>query len=93
MYQTPDTGVPWLVIVAQKPKAALVLELLIVAAFIFFLHATPLNVPPTTKIRPEVQAWMYQNALTIANIYAALGLGGLLLWDLVHFSQKLPAKD
>jgi hypothetical protein len=93
IYQTPDTGVPWLVIVAQKPKLALALELGIVAAFIFFLHETPLNVPPTTNIRPEVQAWMYQNALTIANMYAVLSFGGLFLWNLVHFTQKAPSRD
>ena len=93
MYQTPDTGVPWLVIIAQQPKLALMLELGIVAAFIFFLHASPVVEPLTTKLRPEVQAWMYQNALTIANLYAMAGFAGLLLWDLVHFTQRMPARD
>jgi hypothetical protein len=92
VYDTPDTGVPWLVIVTKNPKLALALELSVVAAFIFFLHETPVNVP-VSNIRPEVQAWMYQNARMMANVYAAMGFGGLFLWNLVHFTQKAPSRD
>jgi len=93
MYETPTTGIPWLVIVARQPKLALALELCIVAGFIFFLHSTPLGIPVWSRATPQVQAWVYQNAQMIANLYAMAGFAGLMLWDLVHFSQRLPARS
>jgi hypothetical protein len=75
IYEIPDTGVPWLVLVAQHPKAAFALETVISLCIVWsYFPATPLRIPPGTWENPEL----------IAGVSALLGVAGLTLWNAVH---------
>ena len=82
IYETPETGVPWLVLVAQNPKAALVLEIGISLAVVwYYFPYTPLRLPPEPWENPEA----------IATLSAYLGVCGLTLWNAVH--NRVPKVD
>ena len=59
-YDTPETGVPWLVIVARSPKRALLLELSIIALAAWYMaRYGNLVYPPGFRHLPEgLQAWL-----------------------------------
>jgi hypothetical protein len=82
IYETPETGVPWLVLVARNPKAALVLEIGISLAVVWiYFPYTPLRIPPEPWANPDA----------IATLSAFLGVCGLTLWNAVH--NRVPKVD
>jgi hypothetical protein len=75
IHETPDTGVPWLVLIAQSPKAAIALEIVLcMCAVWFYFPATPLRVPPGRIEDPELFAF----GSAIASVFA------LTLWNAIH---------
>jgi hypothetical protein len=85
-YGTPETGVPWLVIIAQNPKRALALEFAIITIFIFFLFNYGNIVYPRGfgALPQALQAWLSSpsNVKAFAGINAFWMLFAYSLWNL-----------
>ena len=85
-YNTPETGVPLLVIVAQNPKRAFALECAIIAAFVFYMaNYGNIVYPREFGALPQAwQAWLLplSNATLIAGINAFWTLLAYSLWNL-----------
>lgn len=92
-YGTPETGVPWLVIIAQNPKRALALEFAIITIFIFFLFNYGNIVYPRgfAALPQALQAWLSQlsNASLFAGINAISMLFAFSLWNLATSGKPL----
>jgi hypothetical protein len=92
-YNTPETGVPWLVIVAQNPKRAFALECAIVTAFVFYMaNYGNIVYPREFGALPQAwQAWLSQlsNATLIAGINALWMLFAYPLWNLAVSGKPL----
>jgi hypothetical protein len=92
-YGTPETGVPWLVIVAQNPKRAFALECAIIAAFIYYLaNYGNMVYPREFGALPQAwQAWLSQpfNASLFGGINALWMLFAYSLWNLAVSGKPL----
>ena len=86
-YNAPDTGVPWLVIVAQTPKAAQVLEYVIMMVFLFYMMQYGNLVFPREfgALPPAWEAWLSRpaNAELFSVAYAVSAMFGFSLWNLI----------
>jgi hypothetical protein len=92
-YGTPETGVPWLVIIARNPKRAFALECAIITAFIYYL-ANYGNVvyPREFGALPQAwQAWLSEpfNASLFGGINALWKLFAYSLWNLTTSGKPL----
>ena len=85
-YNTPETGVPWLVIIAQNRKRAQFLEYLIMTAFVWYLaYYSRITYPPGfLTLSPAWRAWFMTgtNAWTFAFLCALGTLFAYSLWNL-----------
>ena len=92
-YGTPETGIPWLVIVARTEKAAYVLEIAIVVAFLMYMDAYGVMVYPSEfgTLDPAWQAWLREpgQAEMFAFAYGATGMFGLVFWKQLHSGLPL----
>ena len=63
-YGTPDTGIPWLIIVARTEKAAYALEVAIIGAFMLYMDAYGVMVYPHDfgALDPDWQRWLSQRS-------------------------------
>jgi hypothetical protein len=92
-YDTPETGVPWLVIIAQNPRRALALEFAIITAFIFYMANYGNIVYPRgfAALSPAWQAWL--SSLSHAKAFAAITAMWMLfaysLWNLAVSGRPL----
>jgi hypothetical protein len=86
-YNTPESGVPWLVMVAQTPKAAQLLEYVIMMAFLFYMKSYGHLVYPREfgALPPAWQAWLADpaNAELFSAAYAISAMFGLSFWNLI----------
>ena len=59
-YTTPDAGVPWLIMVAQTPKATQLLEYVIMMAFLIYMMSYGHLIYPREfrALPPDWQAWL-----------------------------------
>ena len=85
-YHTSDSGVPWLVIVAQTPKAAQFLEFVIMTAFLYYMKDYGHLVYPQEfgALPPAWQAWLSDpaHAGLFFAAYVMSAMFGLSLWNL-----------
>jgi hypothetical protein len=92
-YGTPDTGIPWLVIVARTEKAAYVLEIVIITAFIAYMDAYGAMIFPSEfgTLNPAWQDWLSEpgHAERFAFAYATTGMFGLVFWIQLHCGLPL----
>jgi hypothetical protein len=83
-YGTPETGVPRLITVARTDKAAYVLEIAIIAAFMIYMDTYGVMVYPHDfdTLDPDWQRWFSQpgHADMFALSYVAAGIFGLAIW-------------
>jgi len=86
-YTTPDSGVPWLVMVAQTPKATQLLEYVIMMAFLIYMMSYGHLIYPREfrALPPAWQAWLSApgNAELFSAAYAISAMFGLSLWNLI----------
>jgi hypothetical protein len=86
-YNTPESGVPWLVLVAQTPKWAQLLEYVIMMAFLYYMMGYGHLVYPREfgALPPAWQAWLSDpaNAELFSAAYAISAMFGLSLWNLI----------
>jgi hypothetical protein len=81
LYQVPERGVPRLAIIARNLKLAEVLEMGIVVAFLLlYIGKTPLY-SPSVEYSPDTLKWLYENALTIATLFAWMPFFGIIMWN------------
>ena len=84
---TPESGVPWLVIVAQTPKATQLLEYVIMMAFLYYMQSEGHLVYPREfgALPPAWEAWLSHpaNAELFSAAYAVSAMFGLSLWNLI----------
>lgn len=92
-YNTPDSGVPWLVIVAQTPKAAQALEYVIMMALLFYMKGYGQLIYPREfgALPPAWQVWLADpgQAELFAVAYAISAMFGLSLWNLIASGAPL----
>ena len=90
---TPDTGVPWLVIVAKTKKAAQFLEFVIMGAFLYYMMQYGTLVYPAEfgALPPAWQAWLADGIHAELFIFAYFGLSmcGLAFWSLLEAGVPL----
>jgi hypothetical protein len=82
-YGTPETGVPWLVIVTRNPQYAFGLECAVIVGFIFFMAGYGrLIIPWGFQSISTAKAIAWLNALWMAFAYALwnLAISGKPLW-------------
>jgi hypothetical protein len=86
-YTTPDAGVPWLVMVAQTPKATQLLEYVIMMAFLIYMMSYGHLIYPREfrELPPTWQGWLADpgNAELFSAAYAISAMFGLSLWNLI----------
>jgi hypothetical protein len=86
-YNTPDSGVPWLVMVAQTPRAAQFLEYVIMMGLLFYMMSYGHLVYPREfgALPPAWQPWLSvpANAELFSAAYAISAMFGLSLWNLI----------
>jgi hypothetical protein len=80
-YKTPETGVPWLAVIAQNRRRAELLEHLIMGAFIWYManYGRIVYAPGFLTLSPAWRAWFMSNAWTFAIL---CGLGMLFSYSL-----------
>jgi hypothetical protein len=85
-YTTPDAGVPWLIMVAQTPKATQLLEYVLMMAFLIYMMSYGHLIYPRDfrALPPDWQAWLSApgNAELFSAAYAISAMFGLSLWNL-----------
>jgi hypothetical protein len=86
-YTTPDAGVPWLIMVAQTPKATQLLEYVIMMAFLIYMMSYGHLIYPREfrALPPAWQGWLADpgNAELFSAAYAISAMFGLSLWNLI----------
>ena len=96
-YTTPESGVPWLIMVAQTPKAAQLLEYVIMMAFLFYMMSYGHLVYPHEfrALPPAWQAWLSDpaNAELFSAAYAISAMFGLSLWNLIASGVPLESPE
>ena len=86
-YTTPVAGVPWLIMVAQTPKATQLLEYVLMMAFLIYIMSYGHLIYPREflALPPAWQAWLSApgNAELFSAAYAISAMFGLSLWNLI----------
>ena len=92
-YTTPDAGVPWLIMVAQTPKATQLLEYVIMMAFLIYMMSYGHLIYPREfrALPPDWQAWLSApgNAELFSAAYAISAMFGLSLWNPIASGMPL----
>ena len=92
-YTTPDAGVPWLIMVAQTPKATQLLEYVIMMAFLIYMMSYGHLIYPREfrALPPDWQAWLSApgNAELFSAAYVISTMVGLSLWNAIASGMPL----
>jgi len=86
-YNTPGTGVPWLVIVAQTPKVTQLLEFIIMMAFLYYMriYGNLVYPPEFGALPPAWKTWLSRPAQAelFSAAYAISAMVGLAFWNVI----------
>jgi hypothetical protein len=93
IYNMPDTGVSWLVLIAQTPKAAQFLESLIMMAFLVYMvrYGNLVYPPGFGALPPAWKAWLSRpgHAELFSVVYALGAMVGLSFWNVIASGAPL----
>ena len=92
LYQTPDTGVRKLIVIARNSTFAEFLEgVILFMVLMAYVSTTPVYTH-TFAYPPDVEKWLHENARTVASILGGLQWFGVVIWNSLNFKKKAKSK-